>query len=65
MLKTFAEQSLEASKGMTIKDILLEAFARYTGQTQIVNKVSAELGVSAPTIYSWCDKHGINVEDYK
>ena len=63
--KTYAEQELESQRGFPVEQIIRDALDGLRGQTQIAEKLSVVLGVSKPTIYSWCAKYGIDIDEYR
>ena len=65
MLKTYAQQTLEAQRGKDIREIIPEALERHRGKANIVTQVAADLGTSEPTLRSWCHHLGISIDDYR
>ena len=65
MLKSYAQQTLEADRGKDIEQIVHEAFEEQRGRRNIVVLVAANLGTSEPTLRAWCRDMGINIDNYR
>lgn len=65
MLKTYAQQTLEANRGKGIREIVTGALERCRGRKNMVVLVAADLGTSEPTLRSWCHDLGISIADYR
>ena len=65
MPKTDKQLMLEAQRGKPIDQILLELLQKYRGRKSLAFLVGLELDATDATIYAWCERCGINIDDYK
>lgn len=65
MEKTPTQEKLEAQQGKDIRQILVGCLEARRGQRNKINKIAIDLGVTAPTIYRWCEENGIDIEEYR
>ncbi len=65
MIKTPAQQMLEAHRGRDIQDIVPGTLEKYRARANLVVLVAVDLGVSTVTVYNWCRELDINIDDYR
>jgi len=65
MTKTPTQEKLEAQKGKDIADIVVEALEQRKGKRNLVVLAALDLGVTDATLYSWCDRLGVKLDDYR
>ncbi len=66
MLKTDRQLLIEAANdGQDWQDVFRNSLSRHRGQRNLVALVSADVGISNPTLYKYCRALGINLNDYR
>ena len=63
--KSPTQQLLELKKGRDIQTILEDTLDRYRGHHNLSGLVALDLGITSPTLYSWCHQFGIDVSEYR
>ena len=65
MLKSYTQQMLEAQRNGDIREIVVAAFRQAQGHRNMVMMVAVDLGITAATLYRWCDNLGIDINEYR
>ena len=64
MLKSYAQQKLEAQRGGDIREIVIESLRQHRGLRNMVMLVSVDLEITYTTLYRWCEDFGIDINSY-
>ena len=65
MNKTPTMEKLEAQRQTEIGQLVRDALDRHRGDKNMVMLVALDLGVTDATVYNWCGRLRIDVEDYR
>ena len=64
-LKSYTQQVLEAAYGMDIKELIPAVCASHSEKPNTHLVVAGVLGITVPTLHSWCHDLGIDIDSYR
>ena len=65
MANTDRQEMLVIQRGKPIREILIDALSRFRGERNFPVKTAGSLDISVPTLHTWCNDLGIQINEYR